>query len=426
MLYPELASEIEGTRYFDGTANWKAKTVATDGFILNIPASMYSENRFFMDSDKKNLRLIRVQRKEYKKGVFLFHSEENFQLDITTIDIDKKRINQILSIPGFEKISKFSRRIKCTHFAGNILLKSEYSPFKMFTVWPLYAIKLGANFKGVMRDLKDPQREGNYRRSTAADIYRKMNGKGYFYDENTFADEAEKEKFLQSGSKVGWMAKVNTIGNIPIKEEGIGFPADMMKADEIASIEIREIAGVNEEMLGIANSNTNSSLLYNDRRNAALIGIEFMVSGASIFKIYLGKLLLQVIKHVYTPERVYRMLLGYEDRYQVKIGGKAASAYSKQEFLKIWQMADLNEYDVIVGETEYTKTKRQSDLKMWMSLAQQGVPIPPELFVDFSDAPPDQKNKLIEIMTKQQQFQQQLEVEKQKTERLKSGVQEPV
>ena len=64
--------------------------------------------------------------------------------------------------------------------------------------------------------------------------------------------------------------------------------------------------------------------------------------------------------------------------------------------------AELNKYDVAVGEGPFSETIRMANFMDIKELAQQGVPIPPQTLIELSMIDQDQKGKILKQLAAQQ------------------------
>ena len=193
------------------------------------------------------------------------------------------------------------------------------------------------------------------------------------------------------------------------------LPTDLLMLEQQSTNDLNEISGINEELLG-ANSSANSARLYNERRNSALIGNEYLFNGLASADKLLAKRLLEAYKIVLTPDRVYRILENSNKQLTsqggLKINNINFERYSPDEIKKIWEVADIAKYDIAVGDTEHSLTKREASLSMWVDLAKQGVSVPQQLILELSDSAQEKKQKLLEMTQQEQQQAMAIEAKK--------------
>jgi hypothetical protein len=72
--------------------------------------------------------------------------------------------------------------------------------------------------------------------------------------------------------------------------------------------------------------------------------------------------------------------------------------------------SEFGKYDVSVGEGPLSETVRMSNFLALTDLAQQGVPIPPNVLIEMSLIPENEKKKILAQMEAQMQAQAQMQM----------------
>jgi len=78
--------------------------------------------------------------------------------------------------------------------------------------------------------------------------------------------------------------------------------------------------------------------------------------------------------------------------------------------------AEIGKYDVAVGEGPFNETVRLSNFLALADLAQQGVPIPPNVLIEMSLIPENEKKKIIAQMEQQAALQAQIAQQEQEAQ----------
>jgi len=401
--------ELEDNSIFEST------TSLNGGEIIDM------EKEGLISHNTKRIRLVQVQRKEFSKRTAIANPNDDYYLDgmegrVPGWLLDKKTVDSLLTIPGFEKVERVVQEIWVGVFAGGILLYDTLSPFSDFTLIPGYATKRKNKVKGKVYDLLDPQREINKRRSTMSDLASKLSASGVYYDQETFSDESQKEAFLEERSTPGFAIEIDNLDKMPVRETAVPLPRDLVMLEDQSSRDLNEISGINEELIG-ADSNAQSARLYVERRNAALIGNEYLFTGLSAADKSLTKRMIEAYRFVLTPERVYRILENSNRKMKseggLKLGDVGFEKYPEEEIKKIWETFDISKYDIAVGFGENSPTKKAADFKMWSDLGKQGLEnVNAEFLLEMADVAPDQREKLNGIAQQRQQQAMQLEQKK--------------
>lgn len=393
-----------------------------------------------IDIARKEFKVLEMWRKVYKKAPVVVQEDDEFKFDGE--DVSVTDINKMKTIPSLRVVDRRVARMRVSTVASNTLLADEFPDLAIdeFHLLPFYAKKKGKLWWGKVESVKDMQMEINKRHSQAIDIMNKVAAYGWFFDSATFKSQYDKEIFKNSAAAPGFIAEVVDTLRPPVQAEGVNFPAEIANMMAIDSQKVKEIMNVNLE---VPAQRAESGIAIVEKRRSQLIGNEFLFDNLSLTKRTLGRMIVAMIKKVYTPERIMRVLESKALREAVKIGGQALIPMlpqeaqqlpqeeqvkmaeqmiqqKRQELLDMLDEDDLTKYDVVVAESAWSPTTRQANFVIWAELAGRGVPVPPDLLVDLSDLP--EKEKVKQAMQAQQQAEAQLEQQKMQTEIVKTQI----
>ncbi len=441
-MWPDKADDIEAE--YKDTFSDTHRDIKPDQYESpdakseNVTADMPMNKRDtdFVDLAKKKFMVLECWRRKYKRVSILvniadkvYHNAEYWS---------SRDISSIKTMADFDVVEVKRHRMRVTFIANTVLLEDKYPdlPVQDIHTIPLYGKKRGKYIWGKVESAKDPQREVDKRHSQIVDILNKVASYGWFYDNETFAgDKKEETNFKNNSSTPGFIQKVNSVKNLPEKVEGVKFPGEIAAFHKLSSDKIKEIMNVNLELLGLSSGAT-SGIQELRRARQALIGNEFLFDNLSLAKRKLGRMLAAYIQHVYTVERMIRILENRASRgdivqpKNVPVGSPMEQLIQQSEGLApkydpavlktLLENADLTKYDVAVGESAYSPTNRQANFIIWLEAAKTGVPVPPAILYDLSDLPDKEKAKQA---VAQMMAEQKAEAEKtRQTELIKSGV----
>lgn len=415
-MWPDKAKDINTT--FDlYDAGDTTKGYATNAYDNpDSTQAIVGADPDFVNIAKKEIRVLECWRKEYTSVPVLVNQADDYY--VTARDWDAKDVAAVKTIPGFTSVTRRITDMRVTTTASDVLLNDKFNDTDEFLVVPVYAKKRGNKWWGKVEAAKDPQREINKRRSQVTDILNKVATYGYFYDDQTFADPKEENKFKKNVSKPGFTQKVNDVNRKPVKEEGVKFPGEIVNMIGIDSQKMREILNINMEMSG-QQGNATSGVAIAERKRQGLTGNEFLFDNLSLAKRQLGRIYVKLIQKIYTPERIMRLLENRAQREGVEIQGKPMAEMEgaeKQAIFDLLQSSDLTKYDVVVGESANSPTQRLANFAMFMEMASKGLPIPPQMLIKLSPLPEEEKNEMLAQLAQQQQAAQEAEDKKYSTE----------
>lgn len=369
----------------------------------------------FVNISKKRYKLIECQRKEYKRVYILANAEDRFVFNAE--GWKSEDIAAVKTIPGFNKISRTNYRLRITKIASTVLLEDEYIEEKDFSTLPLYAKYRNGVWWGKIEAIKDLQFLVNKAYSQFVDILNKVANYGWFYDNQTFADKREEDRFRKTASSPGFVVKLADTKRPPEKVEGVKFPIELTNALAMFNQDMREILNVNLEMQGM-DTPGQSGVAMKQKIVQQLLGNDFLFDNLSFVKKKLGQILVRKIQKLYPAERLMRILANEAARGKVEIAGQPYGDYNPAELQELLDKADLSLYDVVVSESPNSPSALMGNFMMLLELAGKGIEIPPQAILEFAPIP--QKDKVMEMMQQQMEMKAQMEQKKFDTEIQKS------
>ena len=363
------------------------------------------------DSENKKVRLVEHWYKE--------HSMQTVY-DVMGILVKDKDIDEMLfnhyqqtgMIMTKEELRK-ERLPKCQMrqalFCGGILLEDMDSPYthNKFPFVLDFAYYTGENDvegwdepHGVVYDMLDLQLEKNKVRSQAVHLINTTSNKGY---KHWGLSDEDKRKLNNFGSTPGVTIEVPPEGLLePFQNPG--FPSEILQMDAQNGADMRSVTGINEEMLGTDVPANASGRAIELRQKQAATQIAVLFDGSKQAEQRIVKDLLWgdqyspgLIPQFMNEEKVIRIM---SDDGQAQFVGIAPTG-QKAGMTEQGPVYDLSrfEFDVVMGESPNSPTQRAADFMKLLDAQKFGVPIPPELFLDYVDIPnkPMVKQKMAQM-----------------------------
>lgn len=238
--------------------------------------------------------------------------------------------------------------------------------------------------QGVVRGLRDAQYLYNRRRVIELDILESQITSGFKYKENALINP--KDIFLQGqgrGIALKQDAQMTDVEQIIPPQ----IPPSMIQLSELLAKEVSEISGVNEELLGSA-IDEKAGVLAMLRQGAGLTTLQVLFDNLDAAQKLLGNLQIDLVQANYTPGKIKKILESEEP---------APQFYNKA----------FGKYHAVVEEGLNTSTQKQMQFAQLLQLREVGVPIPDESLLEAATL--QNKNKILEVMQKNQQQAMQLQ-----------------
>ena len=381
-----------------------------DGYMVRQTGTQYDSpttetmaegmENIFYDYNTDEICQIECYEKEYRK---IYRIKYNDIPGIFVLDGWKEKDSKRLkTIEGIRIFPKTTYRMKKTIFAGNTLLYNDYSDesWNDFPVIPFYGDKTDEDICGIVRDLKDPQREYNKRKSHMIDILTRVAYYVMFYDRNTFVNKREKNKFKNEGSKPGGQFELNNVSRPPLFTQGVKTPNELISAGELDIREIEDISGVSRELQGFLSKQMAGYQMV-QLMEQSLQGLSYLFDGIKRAEEKLGRYILRYIRENYTPDRIFR-ILGDEPPEELQA---LINQYTPDVIMQLISRDDLEYYDVVVTQSKWNPTyMRAMAMELSKLAAQMPGSINPVTILRYFDLP-DADRAIAE--TQQMQAQQQ-------------------
>ena len=308
----------------------------------------------------------------------------------------------------FETVMR-ERRRKEMHIAvrcGGVLLADGKSPFEPnysgFSIfqyiadWTPESEKMVDAIQGLVRCLKDPQREKNKARSQFLHIVNTAANSGWIVDEDAM-DPSKIEELKSFGSMPG-LVITKKAGSSVQRTDPVPAPMAQQVREKAADDSFKETSGVNSDLLSIDDSTNPSGKAIQLRIRQAITILEPDFRNFRLTKKIIGTAVVQMIPTLFDVARVKKVL---GENFMANNGIDDA-------FIKAFliQIEDLR-YNVRIAEQGDTKTNREETLDVMMKLIEKGMQIPFEVLADFMTTIPN-KQEVINKITAYQQQQAQM------------------
>ena len=294
-----------------------------------------------------------------------------------------------LKYPGVTVLEKNVPTIKLTTVVkgGGILYDGDHphgtDEFPFIPVFGYYDSSyndLTLRMQGIIRALKDPQREKNKRRSQIMQSVLSMPYGGMMYEDGAF-DKLSDWEVTKGGIKFLKVRDFSKIKEIRAAE----LPTSIVALEQMSDNDMVTI-GPNPDILGDQMSKSEPGINIQLRQKQGMMAIQEFFENLSYAKKMLGRYLIKVINANFETEKICRII------------GKELPEGFVEESSRV-------AFDCEVDEIKESQTYKMATFQMLKDLAQQGVSIPPETFVQMADMPEDQREYALEPMRLQREVQ---------------------
>lgn len=239
--------------------------------------------------------------------------------------------------------------------------------------------------QGIVRSVRDAQRQYNRRHSQIIDIMESIINSGWITKNGAVLDP---NMLMQAGQGKQIVINEGYDVNADIREIGApNIPPGYLQYQDIMDKNILEIPGASDELLGLSSVGDSqvSGKLAEVRASNGLKGNRGIFDNLEQTKKYLGKLVLECIQKNYSPGKVRRII----------------NEEPTEEFFS----GLFEEYDCVIKQAVKTPTQREAYYYQLLQMKSMDAPIPWDAIMEV--APLQGSSKLHELMRQQQEQQQQ-------------------
>lgn len=330
----------------------------------------------------------------------------------------------------------FPRRVPEFRIAwkvGDTILDDQLSPF--FPQWRNFGIipflshycptakqalkREDLACQGIVRNLKDPQREKNKRRSSTLHILNTTANAGWLNEEGAWVDKAEVEEF---GSRPGVVMEYKAGKPKPERITPANIPQGHILLEQQSEQDIKLISGINADLLAMQDKNTSGKAIAL-RQQQGILMLRRIFDNFSMSLMILGRFLLSQLGQFYTVEKAKRVLgerFLMDNGEDVPVLNPLTQApvidpntgqpqtqrqpLADEIIVQCLQDTEQGDYDISIGEGLDSPTVKYATFMMLQELS-QSIPIPPEIMMQYADIPDDVQKKIQAYQEQARQMQ---------------------
>lgn len=263
--------------------------------------------------------------------------------------------------------------------------------FPFFSKWTPSAENELTRTRGLVRDLKDPQREVNKSRSQYLHIINTTANSGWVGDDDALSDE-QWDQLKAFGSKPGHIIRKRAGSDLE-RIMPVPQPIAHEMMERMATENLKEVSGINADLLSIEDKTTSGRALAL-RIKQALTIVASTFENWKRTKQLIGEAIFDLMPEVFDAKKLSNVL-GQRFMESVQL-----SAGQLQAFLG---MVEDGQFDVQVSDASESPTLRAETFEQLLSMAQSGMQLPPDLLIEWSNIP-----NSAEVIQRIQAFQKQM------------------
>lgn len=327
----------------------------------------------------------------YEKRKFIVNLTTSDVLEVS--DYDPAELQQLLQKGyqnGFEytDIERNVAVIKGVTCINNKVIAEEKDNPISENVYPYIPIfntfspsynDLKYRIQGVVRNLKDPQREKNKTRSQIMNMIKTMPYGKIAFEKGS----VDNPQAFINNNDANEVIEVNPGKQFPQQIQASAFPSALFQLEQSHDEEMRQI-GVNPDLLGMKQDAGDAGVTIQLRQKQGITALQPFFDNFSQSKRQLGNYFVALMVKHYTPEKFLRV--------------------SGMQPEPNWEERKNNlAFDCYIDETSENSTYKMANFLMLKQMQQQGMQIPLEMMIMTSPMSKTDKEQLLQQLQAQSQ-----------------------
>ena len=296
-------------------------------------------------------------------------------------------------VPEIPDVQVIEKPVYCMYYSatacGEVLQEEIQSPLEpYYHDFPFFPFKakwrpnVGNEelaLKGIVRNIKDPQKELNKSRSQYLHILNTSANSGWVGDDDALTPEGWKdlEQMRSTPGVVIQKRKDRSLERISPVAPSAGHVRDYEQSGQ----DIKDISGVNADALAIQDKTTSGRAIALRIKQAVTILSPYF-RNFRFTKEMVGTAIFAMIPHILNVNEI-KKIVGQDFMTKNGIDDGYLDAF-------LAQIAD-GKYDVVITEADNSATIRSETFDQLTELAKAGMPIPPDVILEFSSVPNSQE-----------------------------------
>jgi len=381
--------------------------VSTDTSDYDVPLDVN-----YYDKIKNMIRIVHMEYWENYKRFFGYNPEtDSFE------EFDGKKLKQIkvdyesTFEEEFVYETLMDKKVKWLQFVGEDILYDDDSPlpYPGFSICNMIAYRDPSgrtnNHFGVVRLMKDPQKEVDKRWSQVLNILNNQVQAGVYAETDAFVDDKQAEASMKETGSVTYVTPGALSGN-KFKERDVPqFPNAVMQMEQFSQDILKKITGINPDLLGQDRGRQEPGVVVRLRQQQGLTLLKPLFNNYDNMKKSIFKRMLAIVMK-YMPDEQIMRILGQNDRYQ--IDKKQGIIFDKQAKLQA-NIRDIRnlEYNINADAAATSTTQRMFELTALLEMMEKKFPVDPIVIIEKMELPESDKQRWIQYIQSQQQGEQE-------------------
>jgi hypothetical protein len=364
----------------------------------------------FYDRSRNMIRVVHLEYWDTFQRYFVFNPEIGDFVEAEVKPTKQQKLDFIDEFGEEMTVETMTdKKVKWLIFAGDRILYDDDSPlpYKGFSVVPVLAYRdvsqRTANHFGIVRLMKDPQKEVNKRWSQTLNMLNQQVQTGVYAETDAFVDKRQAEQSLKEPGSITWVNN-GALSAGKLKEREIPrFPDAPMQMEQFSQEIIKKITGINPDLLGQDRGRQEPGVVVKLRQQQGMTLLKPLFNNFNKAKKSLYKRQLAIVM-AYMPDAQILRILGQNERYEIDKESGVITDNATGFTAELRDVRNL-EYNITSEEAPGQMSKRMAELTALLEMSQT-LPVPPKQIIEKMDISASDKAQWLEYIDSQQQGEQ--------------------
>uniref|UniRef100_A0A6M3XJU6 Putative portal protein n=1 Tax=viral metagenome TaxID=1070528 RepID=A0A6M3XJU6_9ZZZZ len=360
----------------------------------------------YWDRGRKMTRVVHMEYWQAYKRYYGFNPQSGEVEEFEEESLEKlKAVFPRVFGAEFDYFTVWDKKVQWLQFLGEDILYDGDSPIPSddFSITPCFAFsdlsgRTGDHY-GLVRLMKDPQKEVNRRWSQTLNLLNQQVQPGVFAEADTFVDD---ETAMASLKEPGSVTLLKKGGLASLKEREMPrMPTAILQMEEMSQNIMLKITGINPDLLGMDRGRQEPGIVVRARQQQGLILLKPLFKAYARLDRGIFERLLSIITE-YMPDEQVVEILGQNERYAIKDGmiiDKKTNITAELRSLRKLR------YNIETEQVPGNRTHRMMMLSILLEMMQTGFPVDPAQVIEKLELPESEKQRWYQHIAQVQQMQ---------------------
>lgn len=328
--------------------------------------------------EAKRIRAVCVISRQFYKSVRVYslvdpNSGRTRELPIGTSKSEAKAIAAEHNVSFIGRtVRKVWYRVTC----DRQVLHDDWSPYRTFTFIPYFAYFRRGRPIGIVRNLVDPQEQLNKLSSQELHIVNTTANSGWIVEHGSLHGMTADE-LREQGSKTGLVIEYNPSRAAPEKIKPNQIPTGIDRISQKSALNIREISGVSETMLGTDSPEVSGVALQTKERRG-MVQLQVPMDNLARTRNLMARKFLELVQDFYDNERIIFYTDEDNQDQQLAINIDQGEGQPRMNDITVGQ------YDIEISTAPHRDVFNDIQFAEALNLRQAGVQIPDHRVIQYS------------------------------------------